>query len=561
MASLSATLGLLLLLQVPAPGQVSGAALAGPAYFEFLPITSPVIAGDSFGITIIARDSGGNSYPYTGTALLITTRGSYVSPNIVQFANGTVTRKVIVTLADSMRLRCFTDSASGLSNSFAVVPDSARRLLVLLPGEDLAPGVAGGRSGRAFSRTAGDTFDFRVALTDNWFNPVTRTGDSVFFSCTDRFASLPPSDTLSAGLSAFRAGLRAAGLHRIVARPAPGSGLRPDTSSGLNVVPGPFDRMLMVVPGETLLPGDNATGVWDTPGKSGRPLPQFLRTPFNVTVVGTDRCWNPVPGPGENVALASDFNIQFAPIAAPLGDSASFSVQFREPGAGQNLWAYGTLSGRQTYRTVFDIRSLGATMRITKPDTVVAGETAYIRVDLRDVNLRPVKQAVVRFAVYRGNGNITEPALLTDTVGVVTAEFVCTAARFAEHDSIRIWSGNADTTIGIYVDIPDSAIMQGRIVAFPNPFGFNRDACEITYYLTQSSPLRVMIHDAFGNEVVSWRLRQGEAGARVGVNRIYWNGFNKQGRRVANGVYVLTILGEIHTGTTFNETYRIGVLW
>jgi hypothetical protein len=103
--------------------------------------------------------------------------------------------------------------------------------------------------------------------------------------------------------------------------------------------------------------------------------------------------------------------------------------------------------------------------------------------------------------------------------------------------------------------------MAGEIIAFPNPFGFNRDACEISYYLNQSSPLRVMIHDAFGNEVITWRFRQGDDGARAGVNRIYWNGFNRQGRRVANGVYALTVLGEIHTGTTFNKTYRIGVLW
>lgn len=534
---------------------------AGLASFEIVDINSPVTAGDSFAITVFAKDENNNNYPYNGSALLTTTRGPYIYPNIIQFFNGTCTRNVVVSLADTMRLRCFTDSASGTSNLFTVLPDSASRFVVILPGEALAPGVIGGRTGRAFGHTAGDTFDFWVYLTDEWFNPVPQTGDSIYLGSTDRFAWLPSGDTLTSGANTFRACLRAAGQQRLIARPGSGSAIRPDTSNALSIVPGAFERLLMVVPGETLLPGDNATGVWDTPGKSGTPLPQYLRTPFNVVIYPTDACWNTVTGPGEDVSLASDFNIQFSPDIAPLVDSAVFSVQFRAPGAGQNLWAYGRSSGRQTYRSIIDVRSLGASMVITKPDTVVAGETAYIHVRLRDVNLQPVKLAVLRFAVEQGHGTITEPALLTDTAGEATAEFVCTAAWFAENDSIRIYSGNADTLIGIYVDIPDSSVMAGEIIAFPNPFGFNRDACEISYYLTQSSPLSVMIHDAFGNEVITWRIRQGDEGAKTGLNRIYWNGFNKRGRRVANGVYVLTVLGELHTGTTFNQSYRIGVLW
>ncbi len=557
MASISTTLGLLIASQLlagaPAP-------VTGPASFSFQTIASPVTAGDSFPVTIIARDSSGQPYPYNGSALLSTLRGPYVNPNIVQFQNGVCMRSLIVTLAETTRLRCFTDSASGLSNQFAVQPGRPARLVTILPGEQLAPGTTERRIGRAYPRTAGDTFPLQVYLTDRWANPVTRSGDTIQLTSTDRFAVLPLPETLSSGHRSLAVSLRTAGLRRIISRCLNDSSVHADTSSSIDVVAGPFEKLLLVVPGETLLPGDNAAAVWETPGKSGRPLPQYLLQSFPVTVYATDRCWNPVPASGANVMLGSDFNFRSDPLAAPLFDSVGFSVQFQTTGSSQSIWAYDA-SARASYRTFVEVRSLAATFTISKPDTIRAGETAYIRIQLRDANAQPVKQALVRCAVTTGSGQFEEPALLTDTVGIATARFFCTAAMFAEHDSIRIWSGNADTTIGIYIDLPDSAIRRGEVIAFPNPFGFNRDACEICYYLPQSSPMRVSIHDPFGNEVITWRFRQGETGAQLGLNRIYWDGRNRQGHRVANGIYVLTVVGEIHTGTTFNQTYRIGVLW
>ncbi|MGQ9707652.1 MAG: hypothetical protein ACUVUR_02105, partial [bacterium] len=64
-----------------------------------------------------------------------------------------------------------------------------------------------------------------------------------------------------------------------------------------------------------------------------------------------------------------------------------------------------------------------------------------------------------------------------------------------------------------------------------------------------------------GNEVVSYKFRQGEPGARAGVNRVRWNGRNQEGRRVASGIYVVQIIGQLHTGTIFKSTYRLGVVW
>jgi hypothetical protein len=524
--------------------------------FEWQPILSLQYAGESLSVMILAKDENGASYPYNGSALLSTTRGPYVYPTVVQFNNGVCNPRVVVTLAESLALRCFTDSASGTSNVFEVLPGIPKRLVAILPGEQLAPGVPGGHSGLTDSQIAGDTFSFQVYLTDDWFNLIGLRNDSVYFGSDDRFARLPAGGQLSNGTGSFNGSLRTAGQRRIFTMPALGSSLRTDTSSAVDVVPGPFKEMLLVAPGETLTPGDTTLSDWDTPGKTGTPDPQFLRTLFDIVVYPCDRCWNRVAGPGDTVYLRSDFAFEFLPARTQLRDVARFSVQFNTPGPNQNIWVANQASGAESYRTHLNIRARGATFRIEAPDTVRSGETASVRIWAGDANDEPIVAALVQTSVTMGSGRMLEPALLTDTIGFTTAHFLCTPTPAAEQDSIRISSGDADTVIGIYV-----SHLSDSLFAFPNPFGFNRDRTLISYYLQRSAPVAITIYDPFGNEVWSRHFRQNEPGANSGDNVVYWDGTNTRGHRVANGVYVIQVLGELHTGVDFKSTYRIGVIW
>jgi hypothetical protein len=378
---MSATLGLLIVAQASLLGLPSGSVLKPPtdsaqlSSFEFTTISSPQYAGDSFALTIFAKDQFNSNYPYTGSALLTTSSGTYVSPNVVQFSNGVCQRKVIVTFAGNLYLRCFTDIASGNSNSFDVYPGAPRKLVAILPGEHLAPGLAGGRLGFPSNQTAGDTFAFDVYLTDDWYNPIGLRDDSVFFTSTDGFAYLPGPGRLANGMATFNASFRTAGFRAMVTRPAVGSSVHVDTSSLVQVVAGPFAELLLVVPGESLTPGDTASQDWQTPGKSGTPDAQFLSTPFPVSVYGCDRCWNRVTGPGDTIALRSEFALQFDPPGIELRDEAAFSVQFNTPGPNQDLRAYDWRTGLESYRTHLDIRARGAHLDVWAAETVRAGET------------------------------------------------------------------------------------------------------------------------------------------------------------------------------------------
>jgi len=523
--------------------------------FEWQAIPSPQYAGESIGVVILAKDENGNSYPYNGSALLSTTRGAYVYPTVVGFSNGVCDTNAIVTLAESLALRCFTDSASGTSNVFEVLPGGPKRLVAILPGEQLAPGVPGGRVGRPDDQTAGDTFSFQVYLTDDWFNVIGLRTDSVYFDSDDSFAQLPSGGQLSNGTGSFTGGLRAAGQRHIFAMPALGESLRTDTSSAVNVFPGPFENMLLVAPGETLTPGDTAHQ--EMPGKSGTPNPQYLRTPFDVTVYPCDRCWNQVTGPGDTVFLRSDFPFEFLPAGVELRDAALFSVQFNTPGPNQSIWAVDQTNGNESYATRLNIRAFGVALEITAPDTVRSGETTLVLIRVLDANGAPIVATRVQTSVVRGSGRMLVPALLTDTLGFTTAHFLCTPSPAAERDSIRVSSGGADTVIGIYV-----SHLSDSLFAFPNPFGsINRDRTLISYYLQRSLPVTLTIYDPFGNEVWSRHFRQNEPGAESGDNVVYWNGTNSRGHRVANGIYVIQVLGTLHTGIESRNSYRIGVIW
>jgi hypothetical protein len=549
---MSAALGLLLII-----GQLNS--------FEFTPITSPQYAGESLSVTIIARDPAGGVYNYNRPAFLSTSRGAaYVYPNVIgPFRNGVWQGKVMITLADSLQLRCTDDSGqvTSSSNAISVLPGAPARFVIILPGQELNAGTRDGKLGIPDNQTAGDSFIFRVYLTDGWCNPVRFRNDSVYFYATDSFAFLPLGGEVVNGVGQFTAALRRAGQQWLFARPGAGQPFRSDTSSALLVNPGLFSQLLLLLPGEEHLPGDTASVNWMTPGKSGAPFGQFVHEPFSVKVYPCDRCWNRVTTGGLPVALYSEFAAEFQPAEQEIGDSAVFLATYFFPGSNQDIWVADRYGQYVSYRTRLEIKARGSRLEISAPDTVFAGETAYIRVVVRDANDQPVTAAVCRFAVVKGSGEMLDEALLTDTLGVAIGRFVCTRGRFSEFDTIRINSGTAESLISIYVNIPDSSLFSGRIIAFPNPFGFNQDATEIYYYLTRSSPIEVRIYDPFGNEVFARTFREGELGARTGINRIIWNGRNQSGRRVTSGVYLIQIIGQLHTGTIFRTSYRLGVVW
>jgi hypothetical protein len=101
----------------------------------------------------------------------------------------------------------------------------------------------------------------------------------------------------------------------------------------LTETPGALARLLLLLPGETSLPGA-------ANGKTGTPLTQTAGTAFSVTVNSADQYWNLTHTSTDVVSLASSDAAATLPAnAALLAGTASFSVNLRTAGMGLTVSA------------------------------------------------------------------------------------------------------------------------------------------------------------------------------------------------------------------------------
>jgi hypothetical protein len=534
------------------------------SYFEFSPIPSPQTAGVPLAVTIVAKQAGGQIHPFNGNAILTTDHDgvwSYVSPTVINFVSGVCQVQATVSLAvDSIKLKCTEpqSGATGLSNAFQVMTNSPFRYMTILPGETLAPGSPSGRFRSPQGQASGDSFMVTTYITDRWFNPVSLRNDSIGYWGTDPFGDYPAGRMSGGQVTAWIA-LRRAGNHRIYTYGIGQSAIRNDTSALFGVSAGAFSQLLLVLPGETLLAGDTASQPFATPGKSGRPSALYVKDTTLVRVVGTDRCWNRVLPPLDSIALHSDFSFQASPVAGWLRDSTLFKVEFDSFGTNQTLWVRDYTQGIESYRCLVDVAQRTESIQIVGPDTIRAGETVAYQVMLLDANAEAIVARTCRFKVSSGSGEVLDSIGITDMFGRTSVEFIIDSAHFSEVDSIEVTADGYRKRKGVYVEIP--APDENKVVAFPNPFGWEQDYVTIFYSIPHSVEVTVAIYDAFGNPVSMRKIPKGQPGAANGWNRISWNGRTDVGDKVANGVYILKIWGTEHTGIAFKRTHRIAVVW
>jgi hypothetical protein len=270
--------------------------------FAFSAIASPQVAGVPFAVTIRAVDSSGNTvYDYSGDAALGPNTGTGTStPTLITFSAGVWSGPVTMFGAGaSVKLSC-TDFSSpprtGASNNLTVNPATFKKLQVLLPGETPKSGTADGKDGTPNPQMAGIPFPITLRAVDDYWNVVSGIGDQLALTSTDAFAGIPATTTLVSGQLVFQGTLYHAGLQSITARDSTNSAITSYTSADANVVPGPFDHVLVLAPGESPSPGSPT-------GYAGTALDQSINYAFNLTVLATDHWWNPVTGPTDLVHI------------------------------------------------------------------------------------------------------------------------------------------------------------------------------------------------------------------------------------------------------------------
>jgi hypothetical protein len=531
-------------------------------HFEFAPISSPQTVGDSFHITIYAYDATSqivtdyNAHPWIYSSLGLTYCNQQVS-----FTNGVCMTNVMVTLASNMALVCndYGEGVVDTSNYFDVMANAPAKLLSIVPNETHAPGTETGKIGVVIGQVAGVPFMTDIYITDNWFNRVDTADHAVNYTPTDPF--IPQSQIqVSNGMITYPAVFRTAGSHQFYLDDITNSSIKSDTSSSINIYAGTYSDLLVILPGETHLPGDTTSITVNTPGKSGVPDDQYISEDFVATVFATDSMWNKTSISGNVITLRSNFPpLDNNPLTQSLSNGeAQFIINFSVVGDNQNLWAEeGVIQSYINYLNIV-ARTVGMEIMV-EPDTISAGDTALITTILYDINSKPIEGKYITFEVISGNGYLFNEDNQTDSTGTAQAYF--SSSYHNELNTIGITADDSTFLATCFVFVPDPAIMEGRVIAYPNPMGIDNQKMQFIYFLPTSCNLVFAIYDPFGNLVHKEDKSSGDIGTRGGVNTLEWNGRNDKNKKVASGLYYVVIKGFTHTETVFEDRIKVGVIW
>jgi len=85
--------------------------------------------------------------------------------------------------------------------------------------------------------------------------------------------------------------------------------------------------------------------------------------------------------------------------------------------------------------------------------------------------------------------------------------------------------------------IPVYQLSQNSFCNYPNPFNPDIEQTCIEYLLRSNEDVKLLVYSIGGRIAKDWRFSSGVEGGRAGMNRIYWDGRNNDGYKIANGVY------------------------
>ena len=281
-------------------------------HFVFSTIDTEQNAGVKFPVRIEALNRFNNLVTdYQGEIVLSATSGNEtISPTGVTLSNGVWEDSIYVTRAEENVVLHVSDfvappfTHTGASNAFNVRPDSLAAMQIVLPGQEATPGVEPGIKNSPNSVVAGNPVNVLVRAVDRFWNVVPNDNDAITFTATDTFTVFPDSIRFSKGEAIVPTIFRTAVPQVLSGYFKELTGFPIAQSAAIVVSPNVFSRLLLLQPGEQVLPGDNETDPLKRPGRIGEPGIQTTGLAFNVRVLAVDDFWNPVnTAPTDRVSL------------------------------------------------------------------------------------------------------------------------------------------------------------------------------------------------------------------------------------------------------------------
>jgi hypothetical protein len=527
-----------------------------------------------------------------GLASLTTTAdddSTYVKPEIVRFVSGVVDTDATFLLANSLSLICQHPALTDTSDPIEVLPGPPTHVQVLFPGEIPMPGTYRGKRGLPDSTVFSvlDTVIFYASVTDTLYNPIPDAGVRAHFwvavsdSDTNHLADIPDSVFIDGETDTFSLIPRMAGLQTRIVGNLVGSSLA-DSSYPLQIVPGEPRRLLVIFPGEDILPGDPTTGDENMPGKQGDAYPLYVGVPTELTIYLVDSLWNPVDDvgavQGHLIDVFADPEIygeSDGPVYMGGTGIVTLNFTFIQDAFGDAFFLRAVDLDDDYYNSylnVFPVSLLAGWMGAwaSSPEVEV-GELDTIWVNILTQNNNPIPGKEVQFSILEGHGTLSHTIAYTSEDGFAFSTYSPDLGSNGEHVSILVRS--------YIMPFIDSTEILEEIVTFsvagvpirdifgiyPNPLGVETDKTTFAYDVPNDptiSRILIEIYDPFGELVWRKEMRPPEAGALLGRrNEIEWYGMNEKGYRVASGVYLVTFRVYGTNRVHRSSKITLGVIW
>ncbi|MEQ1918384.1 MAG: hypothetical protein ABL955_04235, partial [Elusimicrobiota bacterium] len=243
-------------------------------------------------------------------------RGLSPSPFQRTLNAGTTTFSFIpVTRSAGISLRVIDTNLTGTYYSTDTVSNAAVQaniplsLLVQMPGESYAEGTVSGKTGSPSTLTAGSSYNVSLRSVDLYNNRAI-DGSLVLLSSNDPYADIPAPQSLALGQTLFTGFLPSAATGNLVVSGVDtGAVLIGQSVSTITVIPGAPDRMIVALPGQTLVPGKNIAPF----GVTGIPTQSTAGVFFAANAYATDSRYNVVTTVAQT-AINMTADDPFAPV-------------------------------------------------------------------------------------------------------------------------------------------------------------------------------------------------------------------------------------------------------
>jgi hypothetical protein len=406
-----------------------------PATSLVMQSPSSTVAGNSFNVTITAKDAYNNTATgFSGLVAFGTSDGSGVVPSSSLLTSGSGTFSTTLKTVGSQTVSAQSGALTVSSDPISVTPGNASQLLL---------------TNVPASTTAGDSFSFTVTAKDSFNNTATGYTGTVAVTSTDSSASLPASAQLTNGVGSFAITLKSSGTKTVSAS----DGTLTQTSSPISVSAAAASQLLI-----TNVPSTHVAG-----------------TPINLTVTAKDVFNNIATGYNGNVSAFSSDTSAILPAAAPLTNGTGvIAITLKKSGTNSVGVEDGTITSSNTNITTSPgAFSVAQSVVTSASETVNSGSQVQVTLTTKDAfgnnaptGLPSVSNIVFTSSIVGGTGTFSSVSNLGAgvyrtnfrgvSVGMVTIGARISGSAVANNATVNVES--APATKLVLSSIPTTAV-------------------------------------------------------------------------------------------------------